>query len=87
MNFQEISTINDLLKKAEKQHDPEQMKMGVKVEAEHKPTIEWLKKYYQEHNEWPPDEDVYEHISSDHLLENEKYYTYLAKMEKEFEKE
>ena len=57
----------------------DQLKAGIKVEHEHKPTYDWLLKYLVENEEFPPLEDFAKHISQDHLKEkgHENYYTTL----------
>lgn len=61
----------------------EELKKGIKVEKEHLPTYQFIKDYYKEHGDFPPDKMVYERIASDHLTEIKNYYTLLLKMEKE----
>ena len=63
-----------------------QIEAGEKVEREHKSTIEWLKKYYQDNNEFPPDEEIFDHISVNHIDELKDYYILLKKMENKVEK-
>jgi hypothetical protein len=74
------STIDELLKIA-KELDPKELEMGRKVEREHSGTIKWIKEYYKKHNEFPPDEEVFEKISLEHLDEFRNYYTKLKAME------
>ena len=64
-----------------------QIKAGIDIEKEHKPTINWIKSYYKKHKKFPPDKEVYKSISKDHLKEFKDYYTHLKKMEKEAEKQ
>lgn len=64
----------------------EELKKGIKVEKEHLPTYQFIKDYYKEHGDFPPDKMVYERIASDHLTEIKNYYTLLLKMEKEADK-
>lgn len=67
----------DVLKKeGESKHDPdeefdpEQLKMGTKVEYEH-----------------TKDKEAAKEIAKDHLREHPRYYTYLKKMETNWDKE
>jgi sulfur relay (sulfurtransferase) DsrC/TusE family protein len=55
------------------------IKKGMKVEKEHKKTVEFIKAYVQKYDRIPTNEEIYHHISSDHLRENPKYYQKLAK--------
>jgi hypothetical protein len=61
--------------------DPKQLEMGIKVEREHKGTIDKIRK-----NLDLPDEEIFEMIAKDHLAESPLYYTLLERMESEFEK-
>jgi len=64
-----------------------QMEIGIEVEREHKPTYEKIKAYLEEHGKLPPEEQVYEWISGNHIDEFETYYTALEKMEEELKKQ
>ena len=66
--------------------DEKQVEMGIKVEAEHEPTYEKIKKYYSDVKLWPSNSIVYKWIAEDHLNEISDYYTRLDKMEKEAKK-
>jgi len=56
----------------------EQMKMGLDVEKEHKPTYLWILKHLKEHDgKLPPPEEFYKSIAKDHLEEHSDYYTVL----------
>lgn len=57
----------------------DQLKVGTKIELEHKPTYEWLMKYIMENKEFPSLEDFASHIRDDHLNEHENYYVILVK--------
>ena len=59
-----------------------QLKMGIKAEAEHKKTIHYIKTYFDKHKRLPSDKEVYTKIAKDHLKEDPKYYSKLAKIEK-----
>jgi hypothetical protein len=74
------------LKKSPTTTNPEQLRMGIVVEHEHKPTYEWIKNYLSKNGELPPAVDMYKHIALDHLAEIQQYYTGLAEMEKKYKK-
>jgi hypothetical protein len=57
----------------------QQMAMGRKVEREHKGTYAYMKKYHAMTGRLPPEEKVFESISSDHLKEDKEYYSKLKK--------
>ena len=61
-------------------HMEEQIKMGVKVEQEHKDTYLWFLRELRLQRT-PTLNDFAEHIAKDHLKENKKYYTFLHSME------
>jgi len=56
-----------------------QLKMGVKVESEHVKTYKFINSYLKTHKKMPPKKVVFSHIASDHLKEDRRYYTKLAK--------
>lgn len=61
---------------------------GISVEREHKDTYEWLKEYLEKHGELPPAEEMYKHISQDHVVkEGRRYYVMLEQMEAELKKD
>lgn len=57
----------------------DELKAGIKVEHEHKPTYEWLMGYIMDKEDFPPLEEFAKHIAEDHLSEVKDYYTILAK--------
>lgn len=63
--------------------DADQVKQGIEVEYEHKPTFRWLRDYILKNGTFPPIEAFAQNISKDHLKEIPDYYTRLAKMEAE----
>lgn len=81
MELSKHKDIDSLLKKSEKEYDPNELSMGIEVEKEHLPTYNWIKNYYDEHGKLPDEMDVYESIAKDHLNEYEDYYTRLKKVE------
>lgn len=72
---------------AEAKYNPEQLDMGKDVETEHDPTYEKIKDYYEETGDFPTKKQVFEWIAKDHLDEFKDYYTRLADMENQAEKE
>lgn len=56
-----------------------ELKMGVRVEAEHKKTIRFIKSYYNKHKKFPAPKQIFKSIASDHLKEDPKYYLKLKK--------
>ena len=64
------------------EHSPygRQLKMGEKVEEEHKGTIGWLKTHPKS-----PLKAATRSIASDHLDEDKKYYTHLKEMENKYQ--
>lgn len=63
-----------------------QLKLGIKIESEHKKTYNKIKAYYESRGEMPPPEMVYQWIAEDHLDEFKTYYTALQAMEEELKK-
>lgn len=55
-----------------------ELKMGIKVESEHKDTLDFLKHHVKEHGKFPKDKKVYKFIAKDHLRERPDYYKKLA---------
>lgn len=67
----------------------EEMRMGIKVEKEHKRTLNYIKAYYYQHKEFPTLQDVAEHIVIDHESEEgmrNRYYKALNSMEEYLKK-
>lgn len=56
-----------------------QLKIGIRVEAEHKPTYRFLKTYIKKYDRLPSQKVFYKHIAQNHLTENKKYYTKLIR--------
>lgn len=75
------SLFNELAKIAEHSPYGQQLRMGEKVEREHAGTIGWLKK-----NPDAPPSAAYRSIASEHIDEDEKYYTHLKEMEDKYKK-
>jgi hypothetical protein len=61
----------------------DELAMGVKVEAEHAPTVAKIQGSIKDGKITMSDEDIYKSIAEDHLNEFSDYYTKLAKMESE----
>ena len=60
-----------------------QLQVGMKIEREHKPTINFIKSYAKEHKKIPPNNEIYKHIAENHLDEFPNYYKQLPKFEKQ----
>jgi sulfur relay (sulfurtransferase) DsrC/TusE family protein len=56
-----------------------QLRLGLKVEAEHAHTMRFISKYLKTHNKLPAKKLVYMSIAKDHLKEDKKYYTKLSR--------
>jgi len=56
-----------------------QLKMGIKVEQEHKPTYNFIKNYYKKFGRMPSQQEVFKHIAQNHLSETPTYYSRLNK--------
>jgi hypothetical protein len=56
-----------------------QLKSGIRIEAEHKGTIKFIKGYLKKKKTFPSNKIIYTHIASDHIKEHKNYYTKLKK--------
>ena len=56
-----------------------QLKQGIRIEREHKPTVQFIKSYYAKHKKLPPNNLIYRQIAMNHIKENKSYYTKLKK--------
>ena len=56
-----------------------QLKMGIKVEAEHKDTVNYIRKFFKKNKRLPTNKEIYKSIAADHLSERKDYYTKLNK--------
>jgi hypothetical protein len=56
-----------------------QLKYGIKVELEHKPTFKFIKQYAKVHGRMPSDRMIAKKIAQNHLAENKSYYTKIKK--------
>ena len=54
-----------------------QVKLGVKTESEHAPTINFIRNYYKKNKKFPTNKMIYKKIALNHLAENPKYYSKL----------
>lgn len=84
-NKQRLDVAYSMWKEHHKSHSTKetQLEKGIKIEHEHKDTLDWIKAYYKVHDKFPPYEEFYERIAKNHLEEFEKYYTALQDMEEE----
>jgi hypothetical protein len=62
-------------------YNQNQLRIGKKIEMEHKATADWIKKMCKA-NKCPSDSAIATKISKDHLKENSNYYLHLVAMEK-----
>jgi len=72
---------------SERQEYIKQLAIGTKVEHEHKPTYNRIKKYLASKGTMPPLNTYAKWTAMDHLKEFDDYYEELAKMEKKLKKE
>jgi hypothetical protein len=57
-----------------------QLRIGTRVESEHKGTVRFLKTYVKQHKKFPSNKIVFSKIASDHLREDKRYYSKLKKL-------
>jgi hypothetical protein len=56
-----------------------QLSKGRMVEAEHRTTYDYLKKYQDKHGTLPKENKFYEKIATDHIKEDRDYYSKLKR--------
>lgn len=56
-----------------------QIKMGVKIESEHKKTVKFIEGYYKKYKKFPAPKKIFTSIAKDHLKEDPLYYSKLKK--------
>jgi hypothetical protein len=56
-----------------------ELKIGIKVEREHKRTLLWLKRFVKKNGRFPKDNEFYKNVVYDHLAEHKDYYQKLLK--------
>jgi sulfur relay (sulfurtransferase) DsrC/TusE family protein len=56
-----------------------QLKQGLKIEREHKPTYTFIKNYLKKHKKLPSQKLVFKHIAQNHIKEIPNYYTRLKR--------
>lgn len=56
-----------------------QLRMGIAIEREHRPTITYIKNYLNKRGRLPSNTKIYKHIALNHLAEHRNYYTKLKK--------
>ena len=56
-----------------------ELKMGIKVESEHKDTAKFIRNFFKKNKRLPTNREIYKSIAVDHLEEDKKYYTKLMK--------
>ena len=52
-----------------------ELKIGIKTEAEHRKTINWLKGLVEKNNKFPTNKQIQASIAREHLKEFPNYYT------------
>ena len=63
------------------------LRLGTKIESEHKSTYSKLSRYVKKHKSLPPKKIFYRDIAKDHIKElGKKYYPTLIKMERGLKK-
>jgi len=58
---------------------PNQLRIGIRVESEHKKTVRFIRGYVQKHKKMPSNKQIFGSIAKDHLKEHRNYYTKLRK--------
>jgi sulfur relay (sulfurtransferase) DsrC/TusE family protein len=56
-----------------------QLKIGQRIESEHKKTVAFIESYYRKHKQLPARSKIFQSIAKDHLKEDPKYYSKLKK--------
>jgi len=56
-----------------------QLRMGIKVESEHKGTINYIKNYVKKNKKFPTNQSIYKNIAKEHIKEDPKYYSKIKK--------
>jgi sulfur relay (sulfurtransferase) DsrC/TusE family protein len=56
-----------------------QLALGIKIESEHKRTVNFIKNYVKKYKKLPPNKKIYASIAADHYSEHKNYYTKLKK--------
>lgn len=56
-----------------------QLKIGVRIEKEHKNLLPFIKSYKRQHGKWPSQNVVFKKIAQAHIKENPNYYSKLKK--------
>lgn len=54
-----------------------QLKLGIKIESEHKDTYNFIKDFNKKYKRFPTQKEVFASIAKDHLKEDSRYYTKL----------
>lgn len=56
-----------------------QLKLGMKIESEHKHTVAFIRKFVKRYHKVPSNKIIFKDIAKDHLREDPKYYLKLKK--------
>lgn len=62
------------------------MRIGTRIESEHKGTYNKLQMYVRKHGHLPPKKEFYSSIAGEHIREYKNYYQKLPSFEKCLEK-
>lgn len=67
-------------------YNKKQLKIGTRIEMEHKPTFNFIKNYKQKTGRFPSNQMIATKIAENHLKEFPNYYPALVKMEHRLKK-
>lgn len=56
-----------------------QLRIGTKIEAEHRGTVRFIKRYLRKYRRLPPNRKIFSNIAREHLREDKRYYIKLRK--------
>ena len=56
-----------------------ELRIGIRMESEHKDLVKYLRGYVKRHKTIPSPRKIYKKISEAHIRENPKYYTKLRR--------
>ena len=60
-------------------YNKKQLKIGTRIEMEHKPTFNFIKNYKQKTGRFPSNQIIATNIAKNHLAERKDYYIRLKK--------
>lgn len=56
-----------------------QLRQGIRTEAEHKDVVLFIKRFHKQHGRFPSNKEIFKRIAQAHLKESPTYYTQLKK--------